>query len=220
MASGTLWLVSDQTTTAVVYVAWLESLVPDGVAVRHLPIDRHGPSSMPSKLGRLTLQGFRAEDDRVLIVQDWEDDWESNDEKPPRAPMRLAVQAARNVFETRYGLAELDRIRAFLIPPTTEGWYLLLAEVDPAIRGILTSVCNATKLQAMISRRLSHARDPHSTPPPPKDDVNSLLQVRHDLPKRQLAERIAAQLAQPKATATPSSAPCLTSIADWLASWP
>jgi hypothetical protein len=220
MAEGTLWLLTDQTASAAPYVAWVRRRMVRARRVVHqhvgqLPIRR----PVRQMLSQLQLSTFDPAADRILLVLDWEDDAA---DPAVRSARGRATQDARDVLADRFEV-EAERVQAYLVPPTTEGWYLLVARQDPDLRRLLLAGdrVNQGRFDVVLEKRWEFACRFGAAAPTVEEVYACLGGAGRPGRKKALAGQVAGHLGSSDATLVEVEAlpPCLKGIARWLAEW-
>ena len=174
MGSGpTVWLATDQTETAVVYRALLRGLLPREVGLRQVTFKLvTSRASAGPWVGRLAglVDGFDPVRDVLIIVHDWEEDREAPEANRRRREVRRNIT---ELVQRHLGLSA-RQIQFFLMPPTTESLYFLLAHLGfPSVKDRLLR-CDGVRDRDIVGigvQRLAVAADPHGDAVGPSRDV-------------------------------------------------
>lgn len=219
MADGKLWLLTDQAESWRSYEAWLKRWMPTPRAIKHRLIDLHrSEDSLRRKLGAANLEGLNPQCDRLLVLMDWEDDVRDPEIRTERG---RATEAVRRWLCERLDLVK-PQVQAFLVPPTTEAWYLLLAHDNDMLRDQLDAFGHRKRsldLNKLITARWLHATHV-GAPAPLKEDVDRVLGVARSGRKKMLTDVIVKHVGEHPPADLEALPPCLRGLARWLDAWP
>ena len=194
-----VWLATDQTKTSVVYIEILRGLLPRsvGVSVREFALIPYQRSVGPSVGSLVTgMGGFDPKRDRVLVVHDWENDRTDEQDRSRRERVCVRIRA---LLERKLGV-EPHQVWVWLVPPTTEGLYFMLAELGfTAVRKCLADVPDRD-VKRLGAQRMAVARAPSGPAPGPRKlELDQMLCLRGPR-KVRLAEQVAAAIKRDLAT--------------------
>lgn len=220
----TLWVVTDQTATSTVYVSYVRRHAGRlSVQHEHMPLI-DGRTRDPAQRAREAAEDLRHKPrfdpaDGVLVLMDWENDLLDPQIRTKREQDRQRIARA---FVEGSGVPEAWQVHVRLVPPTTEGLYLLWMDEFEAVDAVVRShikTARAKRLSELVAKRARYAHTGSPPDCPTMRDINLRLGSARARgrrgPKSSLADDVAHALTH--TVSTVPKAPCLQELDAWVA---